>query len=186
MSVRTQPTILPRQLHGIPLHPLTLALRPLPERLRDRIARAVARRASGDLSPYGLPIPPQGPYERMRTSGVTVAVDQGFVAHPTAGRLTVVGAIDPLDRSDAVLRDGTRLQPDVILTATGYHPGLTGLVGHLDALAPHGEPHRSTPGLYFIGYQSALEANLRQHPAEARLTAQAITRRPARPRIAVG
>ncbi|MER7174412.1 flavin-containing monooxygenase [Streptomyces mesophilus] len=185
VSVRTPPTILPRQLHGIPLHPLTLALRPLPERLRDRIARAVARHASGDLSPYGLPTPAQGPYERMRTSGVTVAVDQGFVAHLTAGRLTVVEAIDRLDRSDAVLRDGTRLQPDVILTATGYDPGLTGLVGHLDALDAHGRPHRSMPGLHFIGYRPALEGNLRQHPAEARRIARAITRRPTGPRIAV-
>ncbi|GAA2296245.1 NAD(P)/FAD-dependent oxidoreductase [Nonomuraea roseoviolacea subsp. roseoviolacea] len=183
MSVRSPPTILPRQLHGVPLHPLTVALRPLPERVRDRLARAVADHAFGDLSAYGLPAPRQGPFERMRTRGVTVAVDQGFVGHLTAGRLSVVTVVDHLDGSDVVLRDGTRLRPDIVLAATGYDPGLTELVGHLGVLDPDGRPRRDagsrppTAGLWFAGYRPAIEGTLRRHPIEARRIARAITRR---------
>ncbi|MFB4317821.1 flavin-containing monooxygenase [Actinomadura sp. 21ATH] len=182
LSVRTPPNILPRELYGVPLHPLTLALRHLPERLRDALALAVAHRAFGDLSRYGLPAASQGPFQRMRTTGVTVAIDQGFVEHLTARRVRIVSAIDHLDRAEAVLQDGTRLQPDVILAATGYHPGLTDLVGHLDVLDHRGRPtngtsqHPSGTNLWFIGYHPAIEGNLRQHPIEARRIARAIAR----------
>ncbi|WP_185444522.1 flavin-containing monooxygenase [Kribbella qitaiheensis] len=176
VSVRTPPTILPRQLYGVPLHPLTLALGILPERIRDRLVRTAAQRIFGDLGAYGLPSPRQGPFERMRTTGVTVAIDQGFVAALVAGRLRVVSAIDHLDGHDVALKDGTRLRPDVVLTATGYDPGLTQLVGHLDVLDADGRPHcdASQPGLWFIGYQAAIEGTLRRHPIEARQIAQAI------------
>jgi hypothetical protein len=50
-------------------------LRILPEWLRDATAWAIARLAFGDLTRYGLPVPRQGPYQRLRTTGVTVAVD---------------------------------------------------------------------------------------------------------------
>ncbi|MFR9775754.1 flavin-containing monooxygenase [Micromonospora sp. MS34] len=186
VSVRNPPNILPRECFGVPLHPLTRALRFLPERVRDRLARSIARHAFGDLSPYGLPTPEQGPFERMRATGVTVAVDQGFVAHLTARRLHVVAAVDHLDGPDVVLRDGSRLQPDVVLTATGYDPGLTHLVGHLDVLDRTGRPgtgqHRSPSGLWFIGYHPAIEGSLRQHPIEARRIARAISRTPMRRR----
>ncbi|MBM0256024.1 NAD(P)/FAD-dependent oxidoreductase [Micromonospora sp. 4G55] len=187
MSVRTPPTILPRQLYGVPLHPLTLALRPVPERIRDRLARAVAHHAFGDLSAYGLPTPRRGPFERMRTTGVTVAIDQGFIAHLTAGRVHVVAEVDHLDGPDVVLDDGTRLQPDLVLAATGYVPGLTGLVGHLGVLDHNGRPkpgagtYPLAAGLWFIGYQTAIEGNLRQHPIEARRIARAIGLRARKP-----
>jgi cation diffusion facilitator CzcD-associated flavoprotein CzcO len=186
VSVRTPPNILPRQLYGVPLHPLAVTLRHLPERLRDLVARAVSRHAFGDLTSHGLPTPRQGPYQRMRSTGVTAAIDQGFVSHLTAGRLHIVSAVDHLDGAHAVLQDGTRLQPDIVLAATGYHPGLSDLVGHLGILDLHGRPRVGTThqasGLWFIGYHPAIEGNLRQHPIEARHIAHAVAgTRPRRP-----
>ncbi|MFB4289251.1 flavin-containing monooxygenase [Nonomuraea sp. ATR24] len=184
MSVRTSPTILPRHLYGLPLHPLTLALRLLPEPIRDRLARAAAHHAFGDLRAHGLPTPRQGPYERMRTTGVTIAIDQGFVGHLTAGRLRVVADIDRLDGPEVVLRDGGRLRPDTVLAATGYDPGLADLVGHLDVLDHDGRPHRDAgkhrpaTGLWFIGYRPAIEGSLRRFPVEARRIARAIGNAP--------
>ncbi|WP_329239144.1 NAD(P)/FAD-dependent oxidoreductase [Actinoallomurus sp. NBC_01490] len=192
VSVRNPPTIVPRERHGVPLHPLTVALQVLPERVRDRLARTVTRRAFGDLTSFGLPAPRQGPFERMRTTGVTVAVDQGFVAHLKAGRLRIVSAIDHFDGPEVVLRDGDRLGPDVILTATGYRPGLENLAGHLGVLDHAGRPgtgagpHQPATGLWFIGYHPTIEGNLRRHPIEARRIARAIaaqSRRPDRTRV---
>jgi putative flavoprotein involved in K+ transport len=181
VSIRTPPNLLPRQLYGIPLHPLTLALRYLPEHTRDRLAQAVARHAFGDLSRHGLPVADEGPYRRMRTTGVTVAIDQGFAAHLTAGRLRIVPTISHLYNSDVLLQDGTLIRPDLVLAATGHYPGLEPLVGHLGVLDQHGRPptgaHQrpAKAGLWFVGYRSAIEGNLRQHPVEARQIAKQIT-----------
>lgn len=183
VSVRTPPTILPRELAGLPLHPLTWVLRILPERVRDANARLLARLAFGDLARYGLPAPRQGPYERLRTTGVTVAVDQGFVAHLKAGRLQIVAEVDRFAGATVVLRDGRRLRPDVVVAATGFRRGLEPLVGHLGVLDAAGQPRGGSgmptpgaPGLWFVGYRTAIEGNLRQHPTETRHIAHAIAR----------
>jgi len=174
LSSRTPPNILPGELHHVPLQLVALAGRGLPERVRDGLARAFQRYAFGDLAAYGLPAPANGPYRHLRETGVTVAIDQGFVAHLKAGRARVVAEVDHLDRSEVVLRDGTRLRPDVVLAATGYRTGLAPIVGHLGVLDAHGRPRAvagtrsDPPGLHFIGFRPAIEGNLRQHPGEAR------------------
>jgi putative flavoprotein involved in K+ transport len=182
VSVRTPPNILPRELAQLPVHPVSLPLRALPERLRDSAAQLVARLALGDLSRYGLPTPLQGPYARLRTSGVTVSMDEGFVAHLKAGRLTIVPEIERLAGSEVVLCGGRRLSPDVVLAATGFRRGLEPLVGHLGVLDAAGLPRAGSaartpaaPGLWFIGYRTAIEGNLRLHAIEARRIARAVS-----------
>lgn len=183
VSVRNPPNILPREIAGLPLHPLTVALRFAPERVRDAMARLVARLAFGNLTRHGLPTPRLGPFERLRTTGVTVAVDQGFVGHLKAGRLELVAEVERFAGPDVVMRDGRHLSPDVVLAATGFRRGLEPLVGHLDVLnarglprAGSGVPTYGVPGLWFIGYHTAIEGNLRQHPIEARRVAREIAR----------
>lgn len=183
MSVRTPPNILPRELAGTPLQVAGLPLRVLPDSARDRGCQVASRLAFGDLAPYGLPAPPAGPYARVRATGRTLSVDEGFVAQLKAGRLEVVPEIDHLDVKEAVLRDGRRLSPDVVLAATGYRRGLEPLVGHLDLLDEAGLPRAgadarqpAAPGLWFIGYRTEVVGNLRLHPIEARRIARAISR----------
>ncbi len=149
LSVRTPPNIVPAEIHRVPLQAIALAARPLPERARDSIARLASRYAFGDLRRFGLPTPADGPYRRLRTTGVTIAVDQGFVAGIKAGRVRPVAEIHHLDGTDVVLTDGTRLQPDTLLAATGYRTGLQTMVGHLGIVDEHGLPqlsrHRTSP-----------------------------------------
>jgi cation diffusion facilitator CzcD-associated flavoprotein CzcO len=184
VSVRTPPTIVPRALGGVPLHPVTLPLRPLPERARNAVISRAARLAFGDLTGYGLPEPPVGAYTRLRTTGVTVAVDDGFVAALKDRRLEIVPQVSRLDGSQVVLRGGRALAPDIVVAATGFRRGLEPLVGHLGVLDAGGLPRaaraarsRTAPGLWFIGYRNAIEGNLRLHPAEGRRIARALARR---------
>jgi cation diffusion facilitator CzcD-associated flavoprotein CzcO len=183
VSVRTPPSILPRELAGVPLHAVSLPLSAAPERVRDATAGLASRLAFGDLARYGLPVPPQGPYARLRTTGVTVSIDDGFVAHLKAGRLEIVPEIERLDGTRVVLRGGRALSPDVVVAATGFRRGLEPLVGHLDVLDAAGLPHGGSgaeapgvPGLWFIGYRTAIEGNIRLHAIEARRIARAIGR----------
>jgi putative flavoprotein involved in K+ transport len=184
VSVRTPPTIVPRALAGVPLHPVSLPLRALPERARDAVVERSSRLAFGDLSPYGLPAPPQGPHARLRATGVTISVDDGFVAALKARRLEIVPQIDRLAGQDVILREGRTLSPDIVLAATGFRRGLEPLVGHLNVLEASGLPRAGSaarsptiPGLWFIGYHNAIEGNLRLHPIEARRIARALAPR---------
>jgi putative flavoprotein involved in K+ transport len=170
LSARTPPTILPLQVAGLPMDLIGVTARPLPERVRDAVAGRISRLVIGDLAPYGLPAPTVGPYRKLRTTGVTGAVDRGFARLATA---------------EVVLRDGRALRPDVVLLATGFRPGLEPLVGHLGVLDSRGSPlpgpGRSTPGstgLWFVGFWPALEGALRRHPVEARRIARAISGQP--------
>ncbi|MGZ8751047.1 MAG: flavin-containing monooxygenase, partial [Pseudonocardia sp.] len=178
LSARTPPTILPLEVGGIPLSAVGVALRYLPERLRDVDARLLSRLTVGDLGPYGLPSPNRGPYATLRTTGVTAAVDRGFVRHLRAGRVQVVPEVRRLSETEVVLTDGQRIAPDVVVAATGYRPDLAELVGHLGVLTSRGlpstgpgRPDTGAPGLWFIGYWPALEGDLRRHPIEARMIA---------------
>lgn len=182
VSIRRPPNILPRELARLPLDAVSRPLRALPERLRDSTTWLASRIAFGDLSRYGLPAPSQGPYARLRVDGVTVAVDDGFVAHLQAGRLTIVPEVSQLAGPDVVLRGGRRLSPDVVVAATGFRRGLEPLVGHLGVLDKAGLPRAGSgaldpalPGLWFIGYQTALQGNLRLQAVEARRIARAIS-----------
>jgi len=180
LSVRTPPNIVPAEIHRVPLQAVALMARPLPERVRDGIARFASRYAFGDLRRFGLPTPADGPYRRLRTTGVTIAVDQRFVAGLKAGRVRPVAEIRRLDGTDVVLSDGTRVQPDTLLAATGYRTGLETMVGHLGIVDERGLPQVAgprtspMPGLHFIGFHPAIEGNLRQHPIEAQRIAREI------------
>ncbi|WP_147918846.1 flavin-containing monooxygenase [Ruania zhangjianzhongii] len=159
LSFRSPPNILMRELHGIPGDlPVPLMLH-LPTRIVDKMMLTMQHRVVGDLAPYGLPAPQMGPMTRLKTrggSGVAV-VDPSVVASIRSGAVQVVPAVVGLDHDGARLADGTRLHPEVVLTATGYSPGLQPLVGHLDVLDAQGRPFErsgraAAPGLHFVGY----------------------------------
>jgi putative flavoprotein involved in K+ transport len=64
LSARSGMTVTRRRLGGVPLHPVSVALRRLPVRWQDGTARAVQRLAIGDLSRFGYPRPALGPFTR--------------------------------------------------------------------------------------------------------------------------
>ena len=72
--------------------------------------------------------------------------------------IEVVQTVASVDTAGVSLVDGTLVQPEVVIAATGYRPGLESTVGHLDVLDDHGVPQIMAPkpaskGLWFIGYQ---------------------------------
>src|SRR5207244_5361093 len=95
-----------------------------------------------------------------------------------------LGAVEAFDADDVVLADGSRVRPDVVVAATGYHCGLEPLVRHLGVLGEQGRPtatgdrtHPSAPDLYFIGYTDTLGGHIREMRLEAGRIAEAIARR---------
>ncbi|MFC8780879.1 flavin-containing monooxygenase [Streptomyces nigra] len=180
LAVRTVPHIVRRSTAGWPAQFTSIAVRRLPVRLVDRLARPVARISVPDLSAHGLPRPDTGLYSRVREGAIPV-LDVGLVDAVREGRVEIVAAVEGFDTDKVLLADGSRISPDVVVAATGYARGLEGLVGHLGVLDGRGRPcvrgartPAEAPGLYFTGYTNPISGNLREMAIDAQKIARAV------------
>lgn len=181
LSVRTPPNIVRRDTLGIPSQLLGIALRRVPERVMNPLSAVLRRISVPDLSAYGLPAPRGDGFTQFLRTRTVPILDHGFVGELRRGRIHVLAAVERLAGSDVELVDGTVLQPDAIICATGYRPGLEPIVGHLGVLDQHGTPipHDArtlpaTPGLYFAGIEVQLAGLLREIGFEGRSIGDAI------------
>jgi cation diffusion facilitator CzcD-associated flavoprotein CzcO len=184
VAVRTPPNIIIRN----PIGPLLARLiMRLPTLRADAILRFVSRREIGDLTEYGLPVPEEGLFSRLKRLGVApTIVDHEVIESIKERRIEIVAGVESLDESGVTLSDGSRVEPDAVIAATGYRSGLGATVGHLDVLDERGLPRggEPLPGLHFVGYVPR-PAHVGYMGQEARRTAKAIARaRPAAGRIA--
>jgi Pyridine nucleotide-disulphide oxidoreductase len=161
MTVRTPPNIMLRSgPAGLPGDAIATPLYHVPPRIADRIARRARRQAMGDLTEWGLPIPDEGPFSRLARLGVAPSlVDIEVIDAIRDCSIELVKPPDTFDGGTVSLVDGTRLQPDAVVCATGYQRGLQPLVGHLNVLDEHGAPRclapePAAPGLRFLGFIS--------------------------------
>jgi cation diffusion facilitator CzcD-associated flavoprotein CzcO len=177
LAVRTPPNIIVRQAIGAPL---AVFFNRLPARIGDGVMRFVRRRTIGDLTEVGLPMPAEGVFSRLRRLGVApMIVDAEVIEAIRTRRIEIVAAVEAFDEAGVVLADGSRIEPDAVIAATGYRPGLEPLVGHLGVLDDHGAPRviegEALPGLRFVGYDPR-PAQLRHGGREAARAAKAIAR----------
>ena len=178
LAVRTPPNILIRNPVG-PL--LARMLMKVPTRLADAILRRARLHELGDLSEHGLPVPEEGVFSRLKRLGVApMIVDKPVIEAIKARRIEIVAAVEGMDESGVRLADGTRIEPDSVIAATGYRRGLEPLVGHLGVLDEKGSPHvtenEAAPGLRFVGYVT-YPAMIGYSAGEAKRVARAMARR---------
>jgi cation diffusion facilitator CzcD-associated flavoprotein CzcO len=178
VAVRTSPNILIRD----PIGPLLARIFvQLPTPFSDNVLRKVQLKKLGDLSAYGLPIPEEGVFSRLKRLGVAPAiVDKEIIEAIKDGRIEIVAGVRALDESGVVLEDDTRAEPDAVIAATGYRSALEPLVGHFGVLNERGLPvvadgHAVAPGLRFVGFVPR-PAQLGVLGAEARRAARGIAR----------
>jgi cation diffusion facilitator CzcD-associated flavoprotein CzcO len=176
LAVRTPPNILIRSPMG-PAFALAL-MRVRPQRA-DRVVNFLRSKEVGDLTEFGLPVPEEGTFSRLRRLGVAPAiVDKVVIEAIRERRIEIVPTIESLDESGADLVDGARIEPDAVIAATGYRAALEPMVGHLGVLDDHGTPRAfadeaAAPGLRFIGYLH-IPAQFRYGGREGRRAAKAI------------
>jgi cation diffusion facilitator CzcD-associated flavoprotein CzcO len=176
LAVRTPPNILIRSPMG-PAFALAL-MRVRPQRA-DRVVNFLRSKEVGDLTEFGLPVPEEGTFSRLRRLGVAPAiVDKVVIEAIRERRIEIVASIESLDETGADLVDGARIEPDAVIAATGYRPGLEPMVGHLDVLDDHGTPRTfapeaAAPGLRSVGYLH-IPAQFRHGGREGTRAARAI------------
>ncbi len=180
LSVRTPPNILLRSIAGLPGDPAARLLLHLAPRRADALLAPLRRLTVGDLTAHGLPVPAEGPFQRLaRTGDGPAVVDRAVLRHVRSGRIRVVPQVVALEPTGARLGDGRHLTADAIIAATGYRSALAPLVGHLDVLDGQGRPtagdgRQAVPGLWFIGFRPQ-PGHLGALGAEARRIAAGIT-----------
>ncbi|MFJ2113297.1 MULTISPECIES: flavin-containing monooxygenase [unclassified Streptomyces] len=180
LAVRTVPHIVRRSTLGWPAQSTGILVRRLPARLVDRLGAVMARLAVPDLAAQGLPRPDTGLSTRVREGAIPVQ-DVGLIRAVRKGLVEPVAAVDSFGPGEVVLADGSRLTPDAVIAATGYHRALEGLLAGLDVLDPRGRPRTHgprapAPGLYFTGFTNPISGMLRELARDAHRIARALTR----------
>ena len=183
VACRTPPNLVTRKVLGLSVNIPGIVMNHLPARLGDEFGWLMQRLVFGRLDRYGLPRSPQGVATNALRQA-SPAYDDGFVAELRAGRIEIVDAVVALEPDSVVLADGTRIQPEAVIAATGYRRGLERLVGHLGVLDAEGRPtvwggneHPSAPGLFFNGFRADLGGQLRLMRIDARAIARSVKRR---------
>ncbi len=180
VACRTPPNLTARKILGSSINISGIALNHLPVRVGDRLAWLSQRIIYGNLDQYGLPRSPRGLATTMRYGQQAPAYAEAFVPLLKAGQIEIVAAVEGFDGPGVLLADGTRIEPEAVIAATGYRRGLEALVGHLGVLGADGIPlvgggkqHPAAPGLFFTGYRPDLSGHLRPMRYEARAIAKA-------------
>jgi cation diffusion facilitator CzcD-associated flavoprotein CzcO len=162
ISIRTPPTIVPRDPFGMPVQRTGIFLSFLPPAIADRIGRLTARITLGDLTRYKIPRPAWGPYSARRIP----LIDVGFVNAVKRGLVQIRPGVERLTATSAVYADGVEEAFDAIVAAIGFETGLPTLIQADGVLNDAGEPigaagePTSQPGLYFVGFVHSLRGQL--------------------------
>ncbi|MFI9806448.1 flavin-containing monooxygenase [Streptomyces sp. NPDC052301] len=185
LAVRTVPHLVRRSTLGWPAQYSGVLVRRLPVGLVDRLGRLQARVGVPDLSAHGLPRPDTGLYSRVKQGAVPVQ-DVGLIDAVRTGKVEIVAAVEAFEGGapgKVVLADGSRIEPDVVIAATGYGRALEGLVGHLEVLDGRGRPvvrggrtPSQAPGLYFTGFTDPISGMLRELALDAGKIARAVAK----------
>lgn len=160
LSVRTPPLVMRRHLSTAVLSQIIKQGRRPPRILVDRSSIWIHRLLWGDMSRFGLATPTEGLATSLDVRGHGSTVDRGMMSAIRAGRIRVLAAVDRLEGADVVLANGARVQPDVVIAATGQRTDLRRLLGDLDVLQEDerpvvhgGKTDPNAPGMHFIGYR---------------------------------
>lgn len=186
IAVRTPPAIVRRSVLGVPSQAIGLAVHNLPEAALNPIIASFRALTVPSLRAWGLPAP-KAPFSQFLRTGHIPVLDYGFVEAVRAGRIDVLPAVEGFDGGRVRLAGGAVAQPDAVICATGYAPGLAPLVGHLGVLDQRGLPIAAgartlthAPDLHFVGLTWTLSGMLNEIARQARQAAAAIAGRPAR------
>jgi cation diffusion facilitator CzcD-associated flavoprotein CzcO len=124
----------------------------LPLRLRQWLYHRTVRLTVGDVTRYGLPAPDHRPYESHPV------VNSQLVYYIGHGRITPLPDVTALQGPVVELADGRRIEPDLVITATGYLPRFEFLDPELLDIDADGRPDlhlhafaRKHPTLAVIG-----------------------------------
>ena len=177
VAVRSAVNIVPRDLMGLPILTVSIALSRLPAHLADALSAPLLRFTVGDLSGFGLRKPDAGPITQIRQTGQIPLVDVGTVKLVRSGQIKVLGNIRSLNETAVTFEDGHSQSFDALVLATGFRPGIAFLhaADVPGRIGPGRERIGGNDGLYFCGFFVSPTGMLRSIGMEARWIAETIS-----------
>jgi indole-3-pyruvate monooxygenase len=176
MSVRGAVNIVPRDILGVPILAVSIALSRLPARLADVLAAPLLRITMGDVTKLGFRKAPVGPITQIRTSSRIPLVDVGTVQLVRDGLVDIFGGVRSLDVKGVTFEDGSSRHFDVIVAATGFRPGVDRFLQTRETFINANWASRvvGENGLYFCGFSVTPTGMFREIGIEARRIADHI------------
>ncbi|WP_299222068.1 NAD(P)/FAD-dependent oxidoreductase [uncultured Aquimarina sp.] len=160
VSVRSSLLIVPRDINGRPVQTTAKKLEKLPFGLGRWIGKQVRSIVIGDLSKYGISISKKDPIDHLKQTGKTPVIDLGTVQQIKSGKIKVVGDIESFYEFGVQLKDGTQLEKDTVILATGYRSKVEQFIENTEGLLDrYGVPKNvigrgEHKGLFFVGFDN--------------------------------
>ena len=178
LAVRSALNVIPREILGLPVLAISIALGRLPARVADLLAAPLIRLTVGDITRLGLRKLPVGPITQIETTSKVPLIDIGTLELVRAGRIAIMGDVRSLSAEGRVcFADGRSLRFDAIVLATGFRAGLERFLEMGAGLAQPRVKPDGVNGLYFCGFRISPTGMLRDIGIEARWIAKDIAAR---------
>src|SRR5476651_810353 len=169
MAVRGPVNIVPREILGVPILAISIALNHLPARLADALAAPLVRLVIGDITKLGFRKLPMGPFTQIKVTTRIPLIDVGTVKLVREGHIEVLGDIREMGETDVTFDDGRVRGFDAIVAATGYSP-------RSDCFLEPQSDGEKRSGLHYCGFIVSPTGMLRDIGIEARRVAADIAR----------
>jgi cation diffusion facilitator CzcD-associated flavoprotein CzcO len=182
LSVRSAVNVVPRDILGVvPVLQLGSVMNLLPSGLADALGAPLVRFSVGDITDVGLRKLPYGPNTQIKQDRQIPLLDIGTMDLIRQGRIGVHGDIARFAPRGVVFEDGTQLEVDAVVLATGYRPGLADFLPAWSQVCDaDGRPlvsggRTALPGLFFCGMFVSPSGMLREAGREAQRLASIIS-----------
>jgi hypothetical protein len=172
VAVRGAVNIVPREILGLPILSIAIALSPLPARLSDALAAPLLRAIVGDITQLGLRKLPIGPITQIKTRARVPLVDVGTVKLIRDGSIEVLPGVRSMSEAAVTFADGATHPFDSIVVATGYRTGTDEFLEPTDPASPARregvrDAAAGESGLHFCGFVVSPTGMLRDIGLEA-------------------
>ncbi len=179
LAVRSPVNVIPREVLGVPILSIGIAQSRIPAAVADALNAPILRFAIGDVTRYGLRRLPYGPATQITRDRRIPLIDIGTIDLIKSGRIEVHPGVDRLTERGVVFADGSEIEVDAIIAATGYRARVDEFLDEPAATDADGTPlvsgrPSSVPGLHFCGYYVSPTGMLREIGIEARRIAMTI------------
>jgi hypothetical protein len=183
MAVRSAVNVVPRDIMGIPILQLSLAMKFLPPKLADSINAPLLRWLTGDITKLGLKKLPYGPLQQIQKYRTAPVLDIGTVKLIREEHVAVYNGIDFIDYETVHFTGGKKDQFDAIVAAIGYSGNYADIINvdkkRFDDLkvSVNKQKYFGEEGLYFCGFWIAPTGQFREIGLDAQKIANHIARR---------
>ena len=182
LSVRGPVNVVPRDIIGLPILGVGIAMSVFPPGVADVLGASMVRASVGNIEKLGLKKLPYGPNTQVRKHGRIPLLDIGTISLIRSGDIAVKPGIERFHETGVSFVDGETENYRAIVLATGYRPRVSDMLQDSeDTCSADGTPlssgREAAPGLYYCGFYVSPTGMLRAIAQEARDIASSITKR---------